>query len=379
MTLKPHHYRRIADVAFGLNAALPAEYQAQVYEAGLQAFRETVVGRGLDERTVLIAGGAGYIGSVLTEHLLARGYRVRSLDLLLFRNGFTVLPYLGHPGYSFMHGDMADAAVVEKALDGVTDVVVLAGLVGDPITKKYPAESAAINDRAILDLFERCKGRGLGRVVFVSTCSNYGLIPEAATADENYELKPLSLYAKSKVAAETALLDLQGKVDFTPVILRFATAFGLSPRMRFDLTVSEFTRAMHRGDDLLVYDADTWRPYCHVRDFGEVIRRAIEAPAELVGFEVFNAGGNVNNFTKQMIVDAIKTVLPEAPVRYQTHGADPRNYRVSFEKIGRVLHFTPTMTVMDGIRELVGALDQKLFDDIERDRNIYGNYEIAYD
>lgn len=369
---------RPQQIAHTVNAHLPAAYRGELLAEAERVEGEMLRPRHLPARKVLIVGGAGYIGSVVTAHLLARGYHVRSLDLLLYGNAATVFPFLGHPGYEFQYGDMGDDAVLDRALDGVTDVVLLAGLVGDPITKTYPEASAAINDRGVAKVIERAAGRGLERFVFVSTCSNYGLIPTDTKADENFELSPLSLYAKSKVAAEIKLLGLKGKVDYTPTVLRFATAFGLSARMRFDLTVSEFTRAMYRKDDLLVFDADTWRPYCHVQDFAELIRRVLESPRSRVAFEVFNAGGDVNNFTKQMIVDAIKAQLPDAPVRYQEKGPDPRNYRVNFAKIRERLFFEPSFTVPDGVRELIGGLQQHLFDSVEANRGFFGNYEIAY-
>ncbi|MBF0473754.1 MAG: SDR family oxidoreductase, partial [Nitrospirae bacterium] len=250
------------------------------------------------ERIVLLVGGAGYIGSELTGYFLNLGYKVRSLDLLLYENQVCVYPFLLNKNYEFIYGDMTDEGVTSNALIGVTDVVILAGLVGDPITKKYPQASQKINNDGILNLIRLVNGRGIKRVVFLSTCSNYGLITGDTLADEEFELKPLSLYAKSKVAIEKELLGLRGKVDYCPVILRFATAFGLSTRMRFDLTVSEFTRAMYLKKDLLVYDADTWRPYCHVRDFSRAINMVMLAPDAHVGFEVFNVGGDVNNYTK---------------------------------------------------------------------------------
>ena len=160
-----------------------------------------------------------------------------------------------------------------------SDVVILSGLVGDPITRKYPDAHRVINHDGILDLVDILDGRGLDRVVFVSTCSNYGVVDGDAVAGEDHELKPLSLYAEAKVAVERRLLALAGKVHYRPTILRFATAFGLAPRMRFDLTISEFTRAMYLGRELLVYDSHTWRPYCHRGDFCDVIGRVLEAPS----------------------------------------------------------------------------------------------------
>ena len=297
------------------------------------------------DRTILIIGGAGYIGPVITDHLLSAGYKVKCLDLLLYHNNATVIPFLGNPNYHFIYGDLRDRIALKRALHDVTDVILLAGLVGDPITKKYPEASHSINDEGIINCIDFLNGRELDRVIFVSTCSNYGLIETSDLADETYPLSPLSLYAKSKVAAEQCLLANQGKVDYTPTILRFATAFGLAPRMRFDLTVNEFTRELALGHELLVFDANTWRPYCHVKDFGRLIQKVIEAPRSKIAFEVFNAGGEINNFTKQGVLDIILSKLPDARVRYQDHGSDPRNYRVNFAKVRNILGFEPEYTV----------------------------------
>jgi len=235
-----------------------------------------------------------------------------------------------------------------------------------------------INDDGYDRILETLSGHKLNKVVFVSTCSNYGLIEGDHLADEGYELQPLSLYAKSKVRLEKILLSAKGQIDYSPTVLRFATAFGLSPRMRFDLTISEFTRALFLDEDLLVYDADTWRPYCHVRDFADVIHRVLDAPKKDVEFEVFNAGGEINNFTKQMIVDAILEELPCRQVRYQEHGSDPRNYRVSFAKIRKRLNFEPKYTVSHGIRELIAAMKQGFFHDITKPESFHGNWVIDY-
>lgn len=332
----------------------------------------------LTERTILLVGGAGYIGSVITPHLLASGYRVRTFDRLLYNNSETVLPWLLNPAYEFVWGDMADPASFLKVVDGVTDIVFLAGLVGDPITKAYPGESEAINETAYQRAIQAINGCGIDRVIFVSTCSNYGLIEGNQIAAEDFELSPLSLYAKAKVQNEQLLLGLKGSVDYTVTVLRFATAFGLSPRMRFDLTISEFVRELWLGRELLVYDADTWRPYCHVQDFAQVIQSVLEAPKEDIASEVFNAGGDVNNYTKRMIVDEILKYLPDAQVKYQEHGSDPRNYRVDFSKIARQLDFSPRHTVPGGIGELLQALDGRLFEQVETRRNFHGNYEISY-
>ena len=332
----------------------------------------------MTNKHVLVVGGAGYIGPVVINHLLNAGFRVRCLDLLLYQNGITVTPFIGNPNFTFMYGDICDIDVMESALDEVSDVVLLAGLVGDPITKKYPDQSCAINDDGIQRCIKLMNGRGLKQVIFVSTCSNYGLIANDALADEKFPLAPLSLYAKSKVAAELALVNSKGLVDYTPTILRFATAFGLAPRMRFDLTVNEFTRELALGRELLVFDAHTWRPYCHVRDFGRLIQTVLEAPLEQVAFEVFNAGGEKNNLTKQGVVETITGLLPNAKVRYQEHGSDPRNYRVDFSKVRAVLGFVPKYSVQYGVTELLNAIKNHIYDHSDGARNFHGNYEIVY-
>ena len=329
-------------------------------------------------KKILIIGGAGYIGTVLSEQFLDAGYQVRSLDNFLYKNNHCVLPYLGREGYESMYGDFCDVGVLENALKGITDVILLAGLVGDPISKKYPEASRAINDVGIKNCIDQLNGIGLEHLVFISTCSNYGLIGDNQLAHEEFELKPLSLYAKSKVRTEQYIMSLKGKVDYTPTVLRFATAFGLSTRMRFDLTVSEFTRELALGRELLVYDANTWRPYCHVRDFGRLIDLVLQAPITKVAFEVFNAGGEVNNYTKQGIVDAILEQLPNAQVKYKEHGVDPRNYRVDFSKVKKILDFNPKYTVPDGIKEVLKAFENHSFDHVDDQRNVFGNYELQY-
>lgn len=334
---------------------------------------------GCAERKILLVGGAGYIGSVLTSDLLKHGYQVRCLDLLIYGQHGSVTHYLGDPLYEFLFGDYADMATIHAALESVTDVVILGGLVGDPITAKYPREAEKINLHGIRNVINCLHGKGLNKLIFVSTCSNYGLIHENVRADENHELRPLSSYARAKVEIEHELLSLKGKTDCHPTILRFATAFGLSPRMRFDLTVSEFTREMFLNRALLVFDAHTWRPYCHVLDFATAIRRVLEAPLDRVDFEVFNTGCDLNTLTKQMIVDTILRHLPDAPVRYEADGGDPRNYRVSFTKIRETLHFEPQRTVEDGVRELISALKQRVFDGVDDQRKLFGNYQIRYE
>lgn len=327
---------------------------------------------------ILIIGGEGYIGNVVSEYLLMKKYEVVSFDNLLFQNNLCPLNHLHNPHYSFSYGDMCDSEALEAVLSGVDGVVLLAGLVGDPITKKYPQESAKINDQGVRNVIDTCARMNVDKFVFVSTCSNYGLIKDNELADEFFPLNPLSLYAKSKVAAEERILGLKGQTQMNPTVLRFATAFGASPRMRFDLTVNEFTRDLAMGKELLVFDEHTWRPYCHVKDFARLIHIVLEADESKTSFEVFNAGGEENNATKQMIVDTIIKRLPNSKVAYKEHGTDPRNYRVDFTKVKEVLGFEPAYSIDDGVLEIIELMGQNVFSHVEAQKNFHGNYYIEY-
>ena len=329
-------------------------------------------------KNILLIGGAGYIGTVLSSHFLTRGYKVTVLDDFTYNNQFAVIPFLGEKGYRLVKGDMNDPGILEQASKDAEDVILLAGLVGDPITKKYPVESGLINDKGIKHCMDYFSDKKINKLIFISTCSNYGLIKENELADENFDLNPLSLYAKAKVSNEKYLLDKKGNANYTGIVLRFATAFGLSPRMRFDLTVSEFVRDLFFGSELLVFDENTWRPYCHVRDFSRLIERVLNSDDSIVNYEVFNAGGEVNNYTKKMIVETILEYIPDGNVKYSDKGSDPRNYRVSFEKVKKTLGFEPEYTVKDGIMELIDGLRKGIYADSLDDKNRYGNYEISY-
>lgn len=329
-------------------------------------------------KNVLLIGGAGYVGTVVTAHFLKLGYKVRVLDKFVYNNQSSIQSFLGDENYQIIYGDLGDTGVLEKASEGVQSVVILGGLVGDPITKKYPEASNKINDLGIQTCIDFYDDKSIDNLIFISTCSNYGLIKENELADENFELNPLSLYAKAKVATERHLLSKKGKVNYTGTVLRFATAFGLSPRMRFDLTISEFARDLYFGEELVVFDEHTWRPYCHIRDFARLIDLVINTEKSKIDFEVFNAGGEVNNFTKKMIVDTIVSYIPDAKIKYEGTGSDPRNYKVSFKKAKEVLDFEPKFTVKDGIEELINAFEIGVYKDSLANKNKYGNYEINY-
>jgi len=327
---------------------------------------------------VLIIGGEGYIGNVLCKVLLDDNLNIISYDNLIYDNYFNKTKKFDYDNFSFVNGDMLDTKKLELLIRESSAVILLAGLVGDPITKKYPRESSLINDIGIKNVIDLCSKHNVEKFIFISTCSNYGLIDNDALAHENFILNPLSLYAKSKVSAEEYILSLENKTNMNPTILRFATAFGLSPRMRFDLTINEFAHTLALGKELLIYDADTWRPYCHVQDFSNLIKIVLNAPHNKVSFEVFNAGCAKNNATKQMIVDLILKKLPKSKINYYSGDSDTRNYKVDFQKVKLNLGFEPSYTIENGIDEILQEIDKGAFLDVEKNKNFYGNYIINY-
>jgi nucleoside-diphosphate-sugar epimerase len=328
-------------------------------------------------RRVLIVGGAGYIGSMLTRRLLSDGFRVRVLDNLMYRHVSSLSGVADSPKFEFLRGDLCDRPRLTESMKGVTDVVLLAALVGDPICKKYPDMARQVNEKGAISVAEEAERSGAERLVFTSTCSNYGILPTDEEATESAPLNPQSLYAETKIAVEKYLLN-QTQSSCAATVLRVATAFGTSERMRFDLTVSEFARELSLGRSLLVYDEATWRPYCHVQDICTAIITVLNAPRDKVEREVFNVGSSRNNFTKQMIVDIIVSRLdsPPALVTYKKGGHDPRNYKVAFDKIQQTLGFHAERSVEDGVAQLARGLREGLFSDADDRRTFYGNYEI---
>ena len=329
-------------------------------------------------KNILLIGGAGYVGSVVTSHFLKLGFKVNVLDQFVYENQFSVAPYIGDPNYKLFKGDFGDYNVLDECTKNVNQVFLLGGLVGDPITKNYPKESGFINENQILKCIDYFDNKDIEKLVFISTCSNYGLIKEDELADEKFNLNPLSLYAKAKVGAEKYLLSKKGKTKYSGVVLRFATAFGLSPRMRFDLTISEFTRDLFFKEELVVFDEHTWRPYCHVRDFARLLEIIFNTEKNKVHFEIFNAGGDKNNFTKKMILDCIINNISDCKIIYNQNDSDPRNYRVSFKKVKEELGFEPLFSVEDGVEELIKALNIGLFNDSLTNKPKYGNFKINY-
>jgi nucleoside-diphosphate-sugar epimerase len=314
------------------------------------------------ENTTVVTGGSGYIGALLVQELREAGREVRVLDSLLHGQE-DIAAEQERAGVEVIRSDVRDADARKRALTGAEAVVHLAAIVGDPACALDPKASDDVNVQATRALVSDANEMGVERLVFASTCSNYGRMadPDVPITEEG-ELRPVSLYAEQKVGMEQLILN-GGSGQTKPTCLRFATVYGVGRRMRFDLTVNEFTRDLWADRELEVFGEQFWRPYIHVRDAARAVRTVLEAPGEKVAGLVFNAGRSGENYRKLDLVDEIGKQIDRGSVSYVHRDEDPRDYKVSFDKIKAQLGFETLMTVPDGIAEVIAALDARTFGD----------------
>jgi len=329
-------------------------------------------------KNILVTGGAGYVGSGLLRELLSKGYKVTCIDNLMF-GGESLLDLWHNKNFKFINCDINNREHLEKIFleNNFYSVIHLAAIVGDPACKLYSNLAIKTNWESSKWLIEKSKDSGVSKFIFASTCSNYGKMDDPkAYVDENSKLAPVSLYAELKVKFEKYILNEMKKIDgFSPTCLRFSTVYGLSPRMRFDLTVNEFTKDLSLGKELLIFGEQFWRPYCHVKDFSNAFITVLQAPKEKVSYNVFNVGSTKENYTKQMIVNEIKKVIPNSNIKYVPKNDDPRDYRVNCDKIKKELGFNITMTVPDGILEIKRVIQEKIIQNPESQKY----YNIPYE
>jgi len=309
-------------------------------------------------QSILVTGGAGCIGSVLVPMLLGSGYKVKVLDNLMY-GGMGLLTNFSSPNFEMIIGDVRDHKTVKTALQDIDAIIHLAAIVGYPACDKYPHEAQEVNYKATSKLSELRNKNQL--LIFASTGSNYGHVKSGMCTEET-PLAPLTNYGKTKTKAEEA-------IAFSPnvIIYRFATAFGLSPRLRLDLLINDLTYQALKTKHLVVYEKDYRRTFIHVRDMAKSLIFALENSSKMIG-QIYNVGDESMNIKKEDVVKILLKKL-EFILNFTDSGkdADQRNYEVDYSKIKR-LGFKTNVSIEAGILEMIKAFK------VVSIKNPYSNY-----
>jgi nucleoside-diphosphate-sugar epimerase len=312
------------------------------------------VDKNITHGRVLIIGGAGYIGLAVTSELLSVGFKISILDNLI--HGLEPLDFIkSHPEVNFIKGDIRDIGLVNRTIEGHQAVIILAALVGQPACDLDPSGALEINYLATLNIVEACRRHKIERLVFTSTDSCYGT-REGEKLDELSVLKPISLYAELKAQVEDKILSAPKTQGLSPVILRLATVYGISPRPRFDLAVNLLVREITLKGKATIFSGEQWRPLVHVSDVAKAFRLTLEAPANLVDYQIFNVGSNEQNIQFKDLGLLLLTLRPDSTVTFEPADPDLRDYFVKFEKIKKILNFIPSLSIFDGILEIHDSL-----------------------
>lgn len=323
----------------------------------------------LESKSILVVGGAGYLGCVLVEELLARGYAVTVFDRLFFGDrGLQPV----RDRIRLVAGDMRKPPAT--VFENVAALINLGGLSNDPTAEYNPEANYQMNTVATRTLAEMAKRCGVKRYIYASSCSVYdiGVIDEDRDVllTEEAEVQPKAAYGISKLAGERGLLDLMDE-NFSPVILRMGTLFGFSPRMRFDLVVNTFVKdALLKGYLTLHYAGQMWRPLCDVRDAARAYVVALEAPDRVVKGQVFNVvAGNFRISELALRVrDGLARCGVQADLKCQFEYTGIRNYRVSGKKALTLLNFKPEITVQESVQHMVEKIREHGYLDFDNDR-----------
>jgi len=294
---------------------------------------------------VLVTGAAGYLGSILCEHLLREGYQVTALDTLMYGQN-SLFHLCANPNFDFINGDMRDAELMQTLLKDADVIIPLAAVVGASACKRDPWMTKSVNLEAIQQLKRLRSPQQL--IVFPNTNSGYGVTSGEQFCTEDSPLEPISLYGKTKVQAELELLDSPNVVT-----LRLATVFGMSPRMRLDLLVNHFTYAAITDGYIVIFEKDFKRNYIHVRDVADCMIHAIRNAEKMAG-RPYNAGLDAANLSKEELALKVKEYVPNFYIHFAPIGSDPdkRNYIVSNQRL-REAGFEAKRSLDDGIQELL--------------------------
>lgn len=311
-------------------------------------------------KNILVTGAAGYLGSILTTKLIDEGYKVTGIDNLLF--GSSSLFHLkNNKNFTLKKIDIQNSKEMKKAVKGQDAVVHLAGLVGDAVCSANPKHAVNINYLATKDLINISKETSAKKFLFASTCSVYGFAEKLLTEDDS--VNPVSVYGMAKVLAEQYLLS-QATKSFCTTVLRMATLYGWSPRMRFDLVVNQFTAQAALGDRITLYAGYQWRPFIHVKDAANAFVLALKAQNKRVNSQIFNVCDNTQNIQIYKLADIIKKAIPGSKIFRDEKINEQRNYIVSGKKIKKLLNFNISMDLLAGVQEMKNEiLKSKRYED----------------
>ena len=297
---------------------------------------------------ILITGGAGYLGSVITGKMLSEGHEVVILDKLIF-NQVSLLSYTSNPNFKFIHGDIRNEVLLERLCNEVDVIIPLAAIVGFPACASEPELAKEINFKQIVNIVKYCNGKGK-KILYPNTNSGYGLGTGQLECDEESPLTPISVYGQTKCEAENFL-----RTSTDAIVFRLATVFGVSPRMRTDLLVNDFTYKAITDKYIVVFEKSFKRNFIHIQDVANVFLFMLENYEQHKG-EIFNVGLSTANLSKQELLEKIQSHVKNFAVSYNDYYEDPdkRDYIVSNEKIEST-GWSPKWDIDMGIEELIMA------------------------
>lgn len=308
------------------------------------------------DNSILVTGGAGYVGAVLVPELLKHGYRVKVLDLYIY--GEDVLDGVkDHSNLEQIKGDIRDTSLLQRSISGCDSVIHLACISNDPSFELNPELGKSINLDAFTPLVEISRSSGVQRFIYASSSSVYG-IKEVENVDETMELEPLTDYSKYKALCEEILLRHQSP-DFTTAILRPATVCGYSPRQRLDVIVNILTNHAVNTSKIKVFGGQQKRPNIHIHDMVDVYLLMLELPDELIAGKTFNVG--YENYSVRKLADIVRNIVGPDTVQLETVPTDDtRSYHISSQKIDRELDFRPQFTIEEAVKDLIRSFAEGL-------------------
>ena len=325
------------------------------------------------QKIMFIAGGAGYVGSKLIEFSLKKNFKVICYDNLVYGKD-SLKKFLKDKNFVFINGDVRNKNQLNKVfkLYKIDFVVNLASIVGDKQCQTIPKTAYQVNFTGNKNLTEISKNKKIKKFVYASTCSNYGIVNPNEYANEDSQLSPVSLYAESKIDCEKYLLNQSNK-NFSVTILRFATAYGVSNRTRFDLTINSFTYEALKFKKLHIFAKETWRPFIHVDDMCLMILKVFDFKGTKLNGLVLNAGFTDNNFSKESIIEKIKKNVKNLKIEYIDAIIDRRDYRVNCDKIFKILKINKSKNINQGIKEILLNIKNKSIKESDIKKNLLDN------